>query len=52
MDEVRFFLDCTRFQGITYDWLILAGGETLLWPNLIDALKLFKESPFFKKIMV
>lgn len=52
MDEVRFFLDCTRFQGITYDWLILAGGETLLWPNLIDAMKLFKESPFFKKIMV
>lgn len=52
MDEVRFFLDCSRYQGITYEWLILGGGETLLWPNLRDALELIKESPFFQKTWV
>ena len=52
MEEVHFFLDCTERQGIKYKWLVLAGGEPLLWTNLLEALQLFKNSPFFKNVMV
>jgi len=44
IDQVSRFIDRSKEEGYAYRYIVLSGGEPLLWKNLVDGVRLIGEA--------